>query len=116
MTVVFPEAIKQQGNTSVLFVATVAVPAALDLSTDIGASTTINVSCYLYSGGQVTQSQNRGAAPRRLCTVEELQQFGTRTTEISDIQYVYDPQAAGSDPANKAKTALVDGTEWYMLQ
>lgn len=116
MTVVFPEAVKQQGNTSVLFVQAVATPTAPDLSSEIGAGTTVNVSCYLYTGGVVTQTQNRGAAPRRLCTVDELQQLGTRTTEITDIQYVYDPQAPNNDPANVARTALVADSEWYMIQ
>lgn len=115
MTVVFPEAVKQQGNTSVVFVQTIANPAAPLTATEINASTSVNVSCYLYTGGQITSTQNRGAAPRRLCTVEELQQFGTRSTEISDIQYVHSPQATSADPANKARTALVDGSEWYMV-
>lgn len=115
MTVVFPEAVKQQGNTSVVFVQTIATPTAPKLATEINAATSVNVSCYLYSGGDITSTQNRGAAPRRLCTVEELQQFGTRTTEISDIQYVYSPQLADSAEANKAKGALISGTDWFMV-
>ena len=116
MTVVFPEATKQQGNTSVLFVADLEDPTAPSLASEIGAATTLNVSCFLYTGGQITQTQNRGAAPRRLCTTEELQQFGSRTTEVTDIQYVYDPQGDDADPANAAYAALLDGTEWYMVQ
>ena len=65
MTVVFPEATKQQGNTSVLFVADLEDPTAPSLASEIGAATTLNVSCFLYTGGQITQTQNRGAAPRR---------------------------------------------------
>lgn len=115
MTVLFPEAVKQQGNTSVVFVQTIATPTAPAVAAEINASTSVNVSCFLYSGGQITSTQNRGAAPRRLCTTEELQQFGTRTTEISDIQYLHSPQGAPSVDANKARTALVDGSEWYMV-
>lgn len=116
MTVVFPEAVKQQGNTSVVFVQTLANPASPGLAAGINAASSVNVSCFLYTGGQITQTQNRGAAPRRLCTVEELQQFGSRTTEVTDIQYVYDPQADDTDPANEAYSALLDGTEWFMVQ
>lgn len=115
MTVVFPVAVKQQGNISVVFVQTLATPTAPKVATEINAATSVNVSCYLYSGGQITSTQNRGAAPRRLCTVEELQQFGTRSTEISDIQYVHSPQAPPTDASNAARTALVDGSTWYMI-
>ncbi len=114
-TVVFPVAVKQQGNTSVLFIATLANPAAPALVAELGAASTVNVSCYLYSGGQITSTQNRGAAPRRLCTVTELQQFGTQSTEITDIQYVYGPQAANTDPSNTVKAALAPDTQWWML-
>lgn len=116
MTVVFPDAVKQQGNTSVVFVSTVADPTAPKLATEINAGTSVNVSCFLYSGGDVTSTQNTGAAPRRLCTTTELQQFGTKTTAITDVQYVYSPQGAPTDPSNAAKTALVEGTVWYMIQ
>ena len=49
MTVLYPEATQVYGNTSALVVQTMAAPSAPDLSTDIQAVTTVNVSCFLYS-------------------------------------------------------------------
>ena len=115
MTVIFPEAVKQQGNTSVVAVQNIADPAAPSLATDIQAATSVNVSCFLYSGGVGTATTNKGEAPARLCTTKRLQQFGTTSYEVTDLQYVYDPQKPDSDNANKAKAALTDGTDVYLV-
>lgn len=115
MTVVFPEATKVQGNTSVTVVQTVADTAAPKLATEINAASSVNVSCFLYSGGVGTSSTNKGEAPRRLCTTETFQQFGNTTYEITDLMYVYDPQGDDADPANEAKAALTEGTDVYLV-
>lgn len=115
MTVLFPEAVKAQGNTSVTAVQTIAAPAAPKLATEINAATSVNISCFLYSGGVGSSTTNKGEAPRRLCTTETLQQFGNTSYEITDLMYVYDPQGDDTDPANKAKAALVEGTDVYLV-
>lgn len=115
MTVVFPEATQVYGNTSVLVIPTMAAPSAPDLSTDIGNAGTVNVSCYLYGGGEGTSTTAKGEAPRRLCTTSVLQNFGSTTYEVTDLQYVYDPQEALSTENNDARNALVEGAEVYLL-
>lgn len=115
MTAVFPEATQVYGNTSVLVIPTMADPSAPDLSTDIGNAGTVNVSCYLYSGGEGTSTTAKGEAPRRLCTTSVLQNFGSTTYEVTDLQYTYDPQEALSTENNDARNALVEGTEVYLL-
>lgn len=115
MTVIYPEASQVYGNTSVTVVQTMADPSAPDLSTDINHATSVNVSCFLYSGGVGTSTTNKGEAPRRLCTRSVLQQFGTTTYEVTDLQYAYDPQGAPSTDDNKARAALVEGTEVYLV-
>lgn len=115
MTVLFPEATQVYGNTSVLVVQTMANPAVPDLSSDINAVTTVNVSCFLYSGGVGTSTTAKGEAPKRLCTKSVLQQFGSTTYEVTDLQYTYDPQAALSGDGNEAREALVEGTDVYLL-
>lgn len=115
MTVIFPEATQQLGNTSVTVVQTVANMAAPDLSTEINAVSSVNVSCFLYSGGVGTSNTNKGSAPRRVCTKAELQQFGITNYEVTDLSYVYDPQAADSTDDNKAKAALTEGSEVYLI-
>ncbi len=115
MTVIYPEASQVYGNTSVLVVQDMADTSAPDLSTDINAVSTVNVSCFLYSGGVGTSTTSKGEAPRRLCTRSVLQQFGTTTYEVTDLQYAYDPQAPLSDDNNKARSALAEGTEVYLV-
>lgn len=115
MTVVFPEAVKQQGNTSVVVAQDVADTAAPSLAGEINDATSVNVSCYLYSGGVGSSSTNKGEAPRRLCSTKTFQQFGNTTYEVTDLQYVYDPQKPDSDAANKAKAALTEGSEVYLV-
>lgn len=115
MTIVFPEAVKQQGNTAVVAVLTIANTAAPSLATEINASTSRNISCYLYSGGAATATTNKGESPRRLCSTKTFQQFGITNYEITDLQYVYKPQAAGTDTANAAKTMLTEGTEVFLV-
>ena len=115
MTVLFPEFTTQLGNTSVTVVQTIANMAAPDLSTEINGASSVNVSCFLYSGGVGTATTNKGAAPRRLCTKSELQRLGLTTYDVSDLSYGYDPQAADSTDTNKAKAALVEGTDVYLI-
>lgn len=115
MTVYYPEATQVYGNTSVTVVQTIANMSAPDLSTEIAAASSVNVSCFLYSGGVGTSTTNKGEAPRRLCTKSVLQQFGQTTYEVTDLQYSYDPQAALSTNDNDARSALVEGTEVYLI-
>lgn len=114
MTVVFPEATKAQGNTSVAVVQTLASPSAPDLSGEIQAGTTVIASCYLYSGGVGTTNTSKGEAPRRLCTTNSYQQFGNTTYEVSDLQYVYSPQGDDAE-ADAMRDALTPGSEVYLL-
>lgn len=115
MSVIFPEATKSQGNTSVLVVQTIANMTAPDLSSELQAVTTVNASCYLYGDLNPTISTAKGEAPRRLCTTEVFQQFGNTTYEIPDLTYVYDPQEDDTDEANEAKAALVEGSEVFLV-
>lgn len=116
MTVIFPEAVKAQGNTSVIAVQTIADGDAPKLATEINAGTSVNVSCYIFGDFSASGTTNRGTAPRRLCTTEEIQEFGFTSYEISDLQYVYDPQAADSAENNKAKAALTPGTDVWLVE
>lgn len=115
MSVIFPEATQVYGNTSVVVVQTMANPAAPSLATDINHATSVNVSCYLYSGGVGTSTTNKGEAPKRLCTTSVLQNFGTTTYEVTDLQYTYDPQEALSTENNEARNALTEGSEVYLV-
>lgn len=115
MSVLFPEATKAQGNTSVVVVQTIADMAAPDLSSEIGAVSSVNVSCFLYGDFAPNITTAKGEAPRRLCTTEVFQQFGNTTYELGDLQYVYDPQEATSTDNNSAFEVLTEGAEVYLV-
>jgi hypothetical protein len=115
--VLYPDATKAQGNVSVTIVATIAAPTAPDLSSEINAAGSVNVSCFLFDNGSlVTANTNKVTAPARLCTTEQFQELGNTTYEVADLQYVYDPQAASSTSDNKAKALLLEGAEVYIVE
>lgn len=116
MTVVFPDAQKSQGATSVTVIplAALTTPSAPKLS-DLTTSG-VNISLYLYTGSaQPTSTTTTGEAPRRLGTNEVTQEMGTTNHAIGDFQYAYDPQAADDDPTNAARDMLTEGDEFYAV-
>lgn len=117
MTVLFPEAVKAQGNHSVTVVQTLPDSDAPKL-TEVNGTGSINVSCFLFGTGgfAATSTTNKGEAPPRLCTTETFQEFGNTSYEISDLQYVYDPQGDPTEDANRAMAALTPGTEVYLIE
>lgn len=117
MTVVYPEGTPTLGNTSVVAVQTVADEEAPSLATEIGAATSVDISCYLYPAGWNPGANTaRGTKPPRLCSTTQQETLNRTTYTIGDLQYVYDPQAADSDPGNEAKEILTEGTEVYLVE
>lgn len=116
MTVVFPEGTKIQGNKSILVLQSVATPASVDLSSEIGDAATVNATFYLYGNFSPTADPNRGEAPARLGDKVAREQFGRVKYAIGDLSYVYDPQAADSTTENKVKAACPEGADVYLLE
>lgn len=115
MTIVFPNATKSQGATSLIAVQTITTLTAPKIATELNATTSVNASCYAYGSFDPTATTNKGNPPPRLCTTVQFEQFGLTSFAIPDIQYVYNPQAADTDPANKVKSVLVEGTTVYFV-
>lgn len=116
MTVIFPEATKSLGNTMLVAVTTIANTAAPSLATEINAGTSVIGSCYLYADMSATGETNKGTAPTRACEKTEREEFGRTKYAITDIQYVYDPQAADTTDENLWKAALAPDTELYLVE
>lgn len=116
MAVVFPTATKAQGNNSVVVLQTVATPASPSLGTEINATSSVDVSFYLYGDFQPTAEANKGSAPARLGDTTERESFGRVKHTYGDLQYVYDPQGADTTSDNKAKAALPEGAEVWLMQ
>ena len=108
MTVLFPEATPVLGNQKVLVVDTVALLTAPDLSTEIGAGTTLDISCFIRDWNPDVQA-NPGQAPPRMCTTLQLPQEGRTQMQAIELRYVYDPQAATSTTMDLARLMLLLG-------
>src|SRR5690349_17005526 len=113
IVVVYPEATPVQGNTRVAAVLTVATPTAPDLSAEVDAGTSVDLSCF-FRDWNPTINQNEGSAPKRLCTTVQLPVEGNTQFQAFEVRYVYDPQA-GATNDNKAKDLLTRGTELYLV-
>lgn len=115
MSIIFPEATKSLGNTTLIAVETIASMAAPSLATEINAASSVIGSCFLYSDMVAGGETNKGTAPTRACETSEREEFGRTKYSIQDIQYVYDPQAGATDE-NKFKDLLAPNTELYLVE
>lgn len=116
MTTMLPETTQTLGTRSVWIIpeADVTNPNAL---TAVVVNGGFKATCFIYGqGGMVSGSQQKGAAPRKLCEVKNREQLGTVQESITDIQYSYKPQADETDPANEMKASMVDGTRVYVVE
>ena len=114
MTVIYPEATTVQGNTKIQVVASIASLSAPDLSSEINAVGSLDISCFIRDWNPELQS-NQGNAPSRLCTTIQLPVEGNTQFNPIEIRYVYDPQAATSTDDNKARALLTRGSEFYFV-
>jgi len=114
MTVIYPEATTVQGNTKIQVVASIADTSAPDLSSEIEAVASLDISCFVRDWNPELQS-NQGNAPSRLCTTVQLPVEGNTQFNPIEIRYVYDPQAATSTDDNKARSLLTRGSEFYFV-
>ncbi len=114
MTVLYPEATPLNGTVKVAVLNTVANLAAPDLSDEIGAVSTLDISCFIRDWNPAFET-GEGQAPKRLCTTLVLPVEGNTTLSAIPLAYVYDPQAATSTDDNKARLKLTQGSEFYIV-
>lgn len=114
MSITYPEATTVQGNTKIQVVASIASLSAPDLSSEINAVASLDISCYVRDWNPELQS-NQGNAPSRLCTTVQLPVEGNTQFSPVEIRYVYDPQADDTTDDNAAKALLTRGSEFYFV-
>lgn len=103
MAPVFPSGVTVQGNVAVVFVPTLADPAAPDLSSEINGASALDVSCYLIEGGWAPSVEASRVTPtRRLCSKKDYEAFGITTESLGDLRYTISPQAAAGSPGKDA--------------
>jgi hypothetical protein len=114
MTVIFPEGVAAQGNVKIQYVPAYVSSAAPKL-TEINAAGSLDLSCLLYEGSGLGAAEtSKGTAPRRLCSKQTFERFGSSTFSVGDLMYVWDPQGATGTNGNLAYTKLVEGTVGFL--
>lgn len=116
--VVFPEAVSSFGNKKVVVLTTApaSLTAALVTEVEAGVTAGLEMTMFLLNPFNPSGTQNKGVGPRRVGEKSQLQRLGVATLESPRLQYIHDPQGAPSDAANKPKTALVAGTEIWVIE
>lgn len=114
MSVFEPEAVESQGHTKVAILPSVAAAAAASLATEVGAATTVDVTLTFYDWNP-TRTPNTGTSPRRLGTRDQFPREGSMQYQPIPVAYPYDPQVDDTDPNNKAKATLTEGTIKFAL-
>lgn len=105
------------GRQKWLWVATIADPTAPDLSAEIGAVTTVDLSGFLYVDGfdGPGADTSRVTAPRRVMDQTLLSALGATTYTMGDLIYAVDPQAAANSDEKLAYETLTEGEEGWLV-
>lgn len=116
MTVTLPETVQTLGTRSVWIIPEADVPNPEALTAVI-VNAGFKATCFIYGQGAVVSgTQQKGAAPRKLCEIKNREQLGTVQEAITDVQYSYSPQGDDADSANEMKASMVDGTRVYVVE
>lgn len=117
MTVFVPEAVPALGSVKLQAVLTIADLAAPKLATELSAVSSLDLSQFLYADGWTpTLEQGKGQARRRLGSKTNQERLNIPVEQLGNLQYVFDPQEADTEPVNDAYALLVPGTELYLVQ
>lgn len=114
MSIYEPEAVTVQGQTKVAFVTTIAIPASPDLSTEIGAGTTVEATMAMDQWNP-TNNVNTGNAKARLGTRVQQPTEGNVQRQPIPLVYPYDPTHDDSHANNKLKALLSENTVIYAV-
>lgn len=105
-----PAGVKVQGNLHSIYVPTLSLTAPS--LADVNDTDAIDLSNIFYADSGRYQAENAtGAAPRRLGSKKQWQQFGSLNESFSGVlRYTVDPQGATGSDGKKAFEALPEGT------
>ena|GEM_PF-1852273 len=113
---VYPSGVTVQGNIKLQWVTAIASPTAPSLATEINAASSLDISCYVAGDSWNPDiEQNKGEAPRRLCTKVQRDVFGNLKYNLDDLMYSISPQGAALSDGKKAYEALTVGTTGFIV-
>ena len=112
-----PGSTKTFGKEKWAYVVTIANTSAPSVGTEIGAASSLDISCFLYDDfDRPSKSTNTVSKKRRVCDTVVYQQIGTTTYGGGELTYSVDPQAAAGSNAKKAMEKLPAGTVGYLVR
>jgi hypothetical protein len=106
------DGVSAQGNETVIFVPTLAIPTAPTVAELTGASA-LNLGYALR--GFSPNSEQGTSEDIRLASTQTFENPGRVRKTLDDITYVYDPQAAAAAPMNKHYETLRLGVKGFMV-
>lgn len=113
MPTTVPPGFVADASLRVWFVTTLANVTAPSLATEINAGTTVDATCY-FTNGFTPDATAATITDDRLCLKVVLEDKGTTTWTMTDLNYIYDVQNAAS-VSNKLYAALPEGATGYFV-
>lgn len=114
---VFPAGVQVRKTVRLTFVTAIADPTAPKLATEINAVSSQDITCYVTpEGWKPALTQNKGNAPRRVCSGADRQNLGSVMWELPDLIYANNPQGAPASVGQLATEKLVPGTTGFIVE
>lgn len=113
ITDVFPVGVMSPGNNLAIAVPTLTTPTAPKMA-DIGA-TALDMTDYIMADSWAMKFDQARDDDTRLGDESKRETFGIATIAMEEINYIYNPQGAGTETGNKMPSVLVPGTSIYIV-
>jgi hypothetical protein len=114
---VYPAGVQVRKTVRLAFVTTIADLDAPKIATEINAASSQDISCYTTpEGWKPSLTQNKGTAPRRVCSGVDRQVLGSSMYELPDLLYANNPQGEAASVGVLATEKLVPGTSGYIIE
>jgi hypothetical protein len=114
MSALFPTGVAANGNVKVVWVNTIADPAA-PTATELNAAGAVDLSCVLTGDGFSTGYSQETSEDARLCSTQVFQSPGAITYTVEDLTYIVTPQDDSPTGENKAAIQLTPGEVGFLV-
>ena len=110
MALTIPPGVDALGRRNAIFTPT----NTLSVATLTGA-TSFELMCYLTKGTFGSSAETERGTDERECSTQSFEVLGKSTWTLSDLEYVWEPQATSPSPTNKAYETLKFGTTGFIV-
>lgn len=109
MAVTIPPGVDSEGRLNVIWAPTNTLSVAT-----LGGVTAIELAGYLTKGSFGESAETERGTDERVASKTVYEVLGKSTFTITDLEYVWEPQAASSSPTNKAYDTLKPRTAGFL--